>query len=53
MSLGKKEIIEWETKKYIEKKMIPKVAPSLFHKSASSGLTRNAALKVGDKSYGK
>ena len=48
----KKEIIEQETKKYIGKKMIPKVAPSLFHKSASSGLTRNAALEVGDKSYG-
>ena len=32
--------------------MIPRVAPSLFHKSASSGLTRNAALEVGDKSYG-
>ena len=42
-----------DKKIYRKKKLIPKVAPSLFHKSASSGLTRNAALEVGDKSYGK
>ena len=44
----KRKIIEKKKENYY---LIPKVAPSLFHKSASSGLTRKAALEVNDKKY--